>query len=193
GAACPCEVAGEEVGRSARVLGCIRGSLFGEIGREPLVVGHYRNTDHVGERFDEALRLGRLLATLAAQGQWHPDDDALGLLFADQGREACEPVAGRGALNHAEGPRDRAGRVRDGDAGPRPAEVQRENLHSSALAIACLPASRASRSPPGFFPPASASVARPPPPPPMWRPMSRPSFDAARPRATSDSSRFTTR
>src|SRR5207302_11230784 len=115
------------------------------------------------------------------------------LLLGDQRRELREPVLRRCALDHAERPRDRSGRVRDCDAGARPAEVQRDHLHFRASAIACFPASSASRRPAGFLPPASASVGRPPPPPPMWRPRSRTSFTASSPRPTSDSSRFTTR
>src|SRR5207247_1287981 len=116
----------------------------------------HRNTRPVAQRGDKGLRFTRLLAALAAQRQWEADDDAVDLVLRDQFREACETVDRRATLDDAERSSDRPGRVRDGNAGARPAVVERQNLHLNASAIACFPAWSASRRPSGFLPPASA-------------------------------------
>src|SRR5213079_1459729 len=81
--------------------------------------------------------------------------DAIDLVLADQGRQTREPVTGRSLFDDTERSCDGAGGVRDGNAGACPAEVECENLHFSAAAIACFPASSALRNPSGFLPPAS--------------------------------------
>src|SRR6476661_8393047 len=86
--------------------------------------------------------------------------------------------------------RDRAGRVRHRDAGPRGPEVERHDLHAVTSSFA---ASRAALTPSGLLPPASASVGLPPPPPPMCFPSSRTNATASSPRSTSDWSKLTTR
>src|SRR5207245_6668791 len=152
-----------------------------------------RDLQALAQRGCELLGDPRLLAAFAAQRQWVPDNDLLGVLVGDEPREFGQAGVGGCALDNAERPRDHAGRVGHGDAGARIAEVERHHLHARAAATAFLPASRASRTPAGFLPPASASVGLPPPPPPMCLPRSRTICVASRPRCTSDSSKLTTR
>ena len=66
---------------------------------EPLVVGLDRRADRRAQPLDERLRLARLLAVLAAQGQRHADDDELRLLRGDHGQQLCEPGVGGGTLD----------------------------------------------------------------------------------------------
>ena len=178
----PCEVARQQMCGGAGIL-VRRGirHVLREVRREALVERDDRDAGCRCERLDERLCLARLLASLAAQRQRQADDDPLRPRACESAPRARRDLLGACALDHADGTRDRTRRVRHGDAGARPAVVQREHLHFSAAAIACLPASSASRNPAGFLPPASASVGRPPPPPPMWRPISRTSCDASRP------------
>src|SRR6185312_15392861 len=129
-----------------------------KVGREAFVERDHWNVGDVAQRLDEAFRLAGLLSAVAAEGKRKPDHDAVDLMLTDQCREPGETVTGRGLFDDAERPRNRAGRVRDGDAGACPAVVECENLHFSAAAIACFPASSAPRNPAGFLPPASPSV-----------------------------------
>src|SRR5207253_6568797 len=115
-----------------------------------------RNFESLAQRRREVLGDPRLLAALAAQRQRVPDDVLLGLLAGHEAHALGEARLGSGALDNAQRPRDDAGRVGHGDAGARVAEVERHHLHASAAATAFWPASSASRTPPGFLPPASA-------------------------------------
>src|SRR5947199_270999 len=78
---------------------------------------------------------------LTAHRQRQADHDTIRALASDQLDDARQPVLGRCALDHAERPRDGSRRIADGHAGAGPAEVEREDLHRSASAIACFPAS----------------------------------------------------
>src|SRR5207248_1403225 len=176
-----------------RVLGRARLCPSGERGREALVEAHDGDVDRVAQRLDEPLRLARLLAVLAAQRQRQPDDDSLRLLGPDELEQPSEPGFGRGPLDHADRSRERAGRVRDGHAGPRGTVVEREHLHARAERIWRSAAARASSSLFGSRPPASASVGRPPPPPPMIGATSRTTCAASRPFSAREESRLTTR
>ena len=137
-----------------RVFGRVGRCLFGEVGREAFVKPDHGDVRHVVQGLNEAFRLARLLPAFAAEGQWEPDDDAVDLVLADQGRQTGEPVAGRSPFDDTEWSCNGAGGVRNCNAGARPAVVECENLHFSAAAIACFPASSALRSPSGFLPPA---------------------------------------
>src|SRR5207253_3965754 len=66
GGARPLEIAGEEMGGGARVLGRLGRRLLREAGRETLVIGLDRNVDLGGEACDEVLGRLRLLAPLPA-------------------------------------------------------------------------------------------------------------------------------
>src|SRR5439155_10710890 len=179
------------------ILGRGRRCLSGEVGREALVERLDGNVQPRAQRRDERLRLERLIATLALQGQRQPDDYALSLFGSNERGQPLEARVGRRSLDHAQGPRERAAWIGHGHAGPRCAEVQGEHLHArrvyeSASTRAALPASSASRRRSGCLPPASASVARPPPPPPMYEPSCRTTATASRPRSGSDRSKLTT-
>ena len=78
---------------------------------------------------DERCRLGRLLAVLAAQRQRQADDDDLRLVLGDEPRDLGQPGLRRRLADDADGAREGAARVGDGDAGPGSAVVQREDTH----------------------------------------------------------------
>ncbi len=77
----PLEPAGQEMRRRDRVLGRGSGGLLREVGREALVEQLDGDVHGRAQRVDEALRLGRLLATLAAQRQRQADDDPFRLFL----------------------------------------------------------------------------------------------------------------
>ena len=78
-----------------RVFGGVGGRLFGKVGRKAFVEGDDGDVRHVVQSVDEALGLAHLLSAFAAQCKWKPDDDAIDLVLADQGRQTREPVTGR--------------------------------------------------------------------------------------------------
>ena len=59
--------------------------------------------DELAQRGHEQLRLGRLLAVLAAQRQRQADDDALRLVLADEARDLGEAGLGRRLADDADG------------------------------------------------------------------------------------------
>ena len=139
--------------------------------RESLVVRLDGNREPCSQGLDEQLRRLCLLAAIAAQRQRQADDDPLCIVLDDELGEPREPRVASGTLDDANGPRQRPGRVGDRHAGPRRAEVEREDLHrttttrerreSAARPRRARPA--AARCP---CRPLCAIVGRPPPPPP---------------------------
>ena len=71
------------------------------------------------QRLDELGGRPRLLAVLTAQRERHADDDPLRTLLSDQLDKVVEPWLGSQRLDDANRARERARRIRDGDAGPR--------------------------------------------------------------------------
>ena len=185
------EVALEQVGRRACVLGRRAALACRERGREPLVVRLDRHADDAAKSLDERVGLESLCTALAAQRHRHPDDDAIGLVLEDEVAHLRQSVLAGRALDHAQRPRDRSGRIRDGDAGARGAVVERQHPHSAATMRRSASAS-ASGSFSGSFPPARAIVGRPPPPPPTIAAASRSTSDALTFSATA-ASKFATR
>ena len=157
--------------RRERVLGRRARGLLREVGREALVVELDRDVDDGAKRLDEALGLGRLLAArrraASAAGRRRR---ARRPPRATSRASSARPARVAGPLDDAERPRQRAGRVGDGDAGARRAVVERHHLHAHLGATSSFAAASASAMPSGFLPPASASVGLPPPPPPMCLP-----------------------
>src|SRR5690348_2340299 len=164
--------------------------LLREVGREPLVEEDDGDVEQLPQPRRELLARPRLLAALAAQRQREADHDLSDVLGCNQPLQLGETGVRLRTLDDAERPRDRAGRVRHRDAGPRGPEVERHDLHAVTSSFA---ASRAALTPSGLLPPASASVGLPPPPPPMCFPSSRTNATASSPRSTSDWSKLTTR
>src|SRR5438874_1177319 len=87
-----------------------------------------RNGFGAAERVDELLGLRRLLAVVATQRQRQADDDAVGMLGADELDEALEPGVRADALDDTDRPREGSGGVGDGDARSGRAVVQRHDL-----------------------------------------------------------------
>ena len=78
---------------------------------------------------DERLGLGRLRAALAAQRQREADDDPLGPVLAPRARRSARGPPRSRPARRRQRARHGAGRVRDGDAGPRRAVIEGEDLH----------------------------------------------------------------
>src|SRR5688572_9668347 len=153
--------------RGDRVFRRPPAALDRERRREALVVRLDRDGEPAPEGIDELVGRPGLLPVLAAQRERHPDDHELRVVLGDERLEPLEPGAGRGALDDTDGAGERAGLVRDGDAGPRRAEVERNDLHRySAARISRSASASASGSRSASLPPARAMVGRPPPPPP---------------------------
>src|SRR5262249_62039365 len=114
-------------------------------------------------------------------------------LVGDELGDLPEPARLSGPLDDRQGPRERAGRVGDGDAGARAAVVQREDLRQeSASTISLWASPSASGSLSGSLPPARAIVGRPPPPPPTSAAALRTTSEALM-RSATESSKFATR
>ena len=106
--------------------------------------GFDRDIHHSAQRLDEGLRLPRLIPTLAAQRQRHPDHHLLGTLVADERGDPSEPCLGCGLLDDAERPRQGAGRSET--ATPvRARPKSRATTFKSGQKLAGLAASYASR------------------------------------------------
>ena len=139
------EPALEEVRRRDRVLGRLAAEALRERGREALVGGLDRHGDELPQRGHEQLRLGSLLAVLAAERQRQAHDDLLcfelGHEPGDLGKAALAPCL----ADDADGAGQRTARVRDGDAGTGGAVVERDNPHSERMDLAIQPASSDSR------------------------------------------------
>ena len=97
--------------RGTCVFGRVTAADRGERGREPFVERVDGDVDDLAERFEKPLGLSDLRAALSAERQREPDDDTLRLLVTDKLGQTREPCLRRGALNDAEGSRQRAGRV----------------------------------------------------------------------------------
>src|SRR2546430_17666836 len=85
--------------RRSRVFGRVGRRLFREIGREAFVEGDDGDVRHVVQSVDKALGLAHLISAFAAQCKWKPDDDAIDLVLADQGRQTREPGTGRSLVD----------------------------------------------------------------------------------------------
>ena len=130
------------MGGSPRVLRRGRtGGLLGEVSREPLVEALDRDVEGCAQSFHETFGLLGLLSVVAGEGERQPDDDPVDVLRCDELADARQAVVARGTLDDGDRPGDRAGRVRDCDARPRRAEVQRQDLQSSTEASCRLPTS----------------------------------------------------
>ena len=81
------------------------------------------------QRLTNALGLHRLLAVLAAKRQRQADDDELRLVLGDEARDLGEAGLRGRLADDADRARERAARIRDGDAGAGGAVVQREHPH----------------------------------------------------------------
>ncbi len=163
--------------RDRVLLGTGRGGA-GKSRREPLVVGLDVDVEPLPQMLDEAVGLAGLLAALAAERERHADDDGVRLVLGDEAGDRVEAGVVARPQDHLQRARDRARRVRDGDAGPRAAVVERQHAHAySAARIRRSASASASGSLSASLPPARAIVGRPPPPPPTI---------GAAPRMTSD-------
>ena len=135
--------------------GAVPARLLREVGREALVEELDRDVEDGAERLDEALGLGRLLAALPRSVSGRPTTTRSASSSRTSRASSASPLSVAGPLDDAERPRERAGRVGDGDAGARGAVVERHHLHAAYGATSSFAAASASAMPSGFLPPAS--------------------------------------
>ncbi len=83
-----------------RILGRRPGAPRRKGGREALVVRLDGDVESLTQLAHELLGLECLASALPPKGQRQSDDDSLDVLLADDFRDAREPVATRGALDH---------------------------------------------------------------------------------------------
>ena len=112
-----------------RILGRVAAEALRERGREALVGGLDRHGDELPQGGHEQLRLGGLLAVLAAERQRQAHDDLLRLELGHEAGDLGEAVLGRRLADDADGAGQRAARVGDGDAGTGGAVVERDDAH----------------------------------------------------------------
>ncbi len=144
------------MGRGAGVVAA------GEHRGEPLVVHLDRHRARLTQPFDERIGLARLLACSPRKVSGRPTTTRTGSSAAITARSLANPASVVARFDRRQRPRDRAGRVRDRDAGTRRAEVEREDFQLSMAATSwSRPSASASRRLSGFLPPASASVGLP--------------------------------
>ena len=139
------EPALEQMSRRDRVLGRLAAEALRERGREALVGGLDRHGDELPQRGHEQLRLGSLLAVLAAKRQRQAHDDLLRLELGHEPGDLGKAALGRCLADDADGAGQRAARVGDGDAGAGGAVVERENPHVRWRPGSCAPLRRARR------------------------------------------------
>ena len=124
------EPALQQMGGSHSILWRITAEPLRKRGRESLVGRLDRDGDERPQRGHKELRLGGLLAVLAAERQREPNHHTLGLMVGDEPSDFCETGVGGCLPNDADGSRDRAARVRDSDACPGSPVIQREDSHA---------------------------------------------------------------
>ena len=109
GGARPREVAREEMGGGARVLGRVRRRLLREVGREALVEEDDGDVDDARAALSTNCSVSRACSPRSPRSvSGRPTTTCSASSSLDEPRELGEPVLGRGPLDDAERPRDRS-------------------------------------------------------------------------------------
>src|SRR4051812_45104751 len=157
----------QEYGGRARILGLRAPGSARQLRGEAFVVDLNRHVEPIPQPLDECAGLTRLLRVGPGERERQPHHHALGLERADHRDEAAEAAPGGGLQDGVERGRERARRIRDGDAAAGAAVVERDDpAQASAWRTASSAVRSASGSLSGSRPPAWAMLSRPPPPPP---------------------------
>ena len=119
-----------------RIFGRARPVLPRDSGGEALVERLDGEIGRGAKGRHETFGFPGLRAELAPERHGQPDDDALRALAAREIDDAGESLLARGMLDDLQGSGNRSGRVRDGDAGPRRAVVERKDPHRRAILAA---------------------------------------------------------
>ena len=117
------------MGGGACVLWRVGRSSRGQDGGQALIEQLDRDGHAASQMLGEGLRLARLLAVLAAQGERQADDDLFGLLLGDQGEQTLSARLCPDLFHDGQRTGDEAARIRDGDSRHGRSVIERKHLH----------------------------------------------------------------